>query len=213
LLADVPRLPFSLDRLIAEAKRRARQRRLVGTVLVLAMVVAAGVFALRVSERPAAVSGPARCLPSQIRATAAPLPGGAVYAGWAILYRNVSPSACTLSGYPTVKLSTTGLNEVATHTRSEYLGGLQSLRAPLPRVLLRDKKAVASSQVSYVSQGTAQSVCPETKKYPLRFRSISVTVPGATRSFALPVSATVFCAHLVATPIVPGGTGSLPRVP
>lgn len=177
-------------------------------VLVLVIAVAGGTFALRASDRPAAVSGRARCLPSQIRATAAPLPGGAVYAGWAIRYRNVSPSACTLSGYPTVKLGTTGLNVVATHTRWDYLGGLQSLRAPLPRVLLRDKNAVASSQVSYVSQGTAQSICPETKKYPLRFRSMSVTVPGGTRSFALPVSATVFCSQLVATPIVPGIAGS-----
>ena len=184
-------------------------------MLVLALVVAAGVFALRASDRPPVLSGRARCRPSQIRATATPLPGAAVSAGWVIRYRDVSPSACTLSGYSAVKLSTTGVSEVAAHVQMGPLGGglLYRLRPRMPRVLLRDKKAVASSQVSYVSQGTAQSMCPESKKYPLRFRSISVTEPGATRSFALPVSATVFCSQLAASPIVPGGTGSLPRFP
>jgi hypothetical protein len=54
----VPRLPFSLDPLIAEAKRRARRRR-----LVLALIVAAGVavavgFALRSGRGPGGTPSP-----------------------------------------------------------------------------------------------------------------------------------------------------------
>jgi hypothetical protein len=48
VLADVPRLPFSLNRLIAEAKRRARRRRWLSLfVLVVAVAAAAAALVLR----------------------------------------------------------------------------------------------------------------------------------------------------------------------
>ena len=147
VLAHAPEASFSLNWLIAEAKRRARQRRVAGTTLVLVIAVAGGAFAFRASDRPAAVSGRVGCRSGQITATAAPLPGAAVTAGWVIRYRNVSSSACTLSGYPTVRVSTTGLSEVAAHSRLGALGGSSGLRTPLLRVLLRDRKARASSVV------------------------------------------------------------------
>ncbi len=46
----VPRLSFSLDPLIAEAKRRMRQRRLLAAALVLAAAATGGFFALRGSN-------------------------------------------------------------------------------------------------------------------------------------------------------------------
>ena len=54
MLSHVPRLPFSLDPLIAEAKRRMRRRRLLGAALVLALagVAAAATFALRGASGP-----------------------------------------------------------------------------------------------------------------------------------------------------------------
>jgi hypothetical protein len=58
LLAHVPRLPFSLDPLIAEAKRRARLRRSVVLALlavVVAAAIAATIFSLRSSGTPAAL--------------------------------------------------------------------------------------------------------------------------------------------------------------
>jgi hypothetical protein len=210
VLAAIPRVPFSLDRLIAEAKRRARQRRLAATVLVLAMVVAAAtLFALRVSDRVAAVSGRGPCRNGQLRATAAQLPGAAVTVGWVIRYRNVSPSACTLSGYPTISVSASGLSEAATHSRLGMLGGVSSLPTSLPRVLLRDRNAVASSTVEFFGDPITDLPCPG-KRATLRFRSLSVTMPGGGRSFALPVSRAAVCSRGLATPIVPGSTGTLP---
>jgi hypothetical protein len=49
MTAHVPRLPFPLDPLIAEAKRRMRRRRLLGAVLILALAggVTGATFALR----------------------------------------------------------------------------------------------------------------------------------------------------------------------
>src|SRR5438034_3624104 len=54
VLADVQRLPFSLRRLIAEAKRRARQRRLLLAIVAAAAVVVAVVAAEVVTRSPAA---------------------------------------------------------------------------------------------------------------------------------------------------------------
>jgi hypothetical protein len=52
----VPRLPFSLDPLIAEAKRRARQRRALVAVAVL--LVAGGAAAFVASSSPGVATGP-----------------------------------------------------------------------------------------------------------------------------------------------------------
>jgi hypothetical protein len=54
VLADVPGLPFSLNRLIAEAKRRARQRRLLLAIAVVALLAATIVVAKLVTRSPAA---------------------------------------------------------------------------------------------------------------------------------------------------------------
>jgi hypothetical protein len=43
-----------------------------------------------------------RCRDSQLAITVAQLPGVAVTGGFVVHYRNLSPYACTLSGYPTV---------------------------------------------------------------------------------------------------------------
>src|SRR3954447_16014925 len=57
VLADVPRLPFSLTRLIAEAKRRARHRRFLRAVAVAVMLAVTVVAAEVVTRSPeAAVS-------------------------------------------------------------------------------------------------------------------------------------------------------------
>ena len=54
VLADAPRLPFSLHRLIAEAKRRARQRRLLLAIAVAAVLAVAVVATEFVTRSPAA---------------------------------------------------------------------------------------------------------------------------------------------------------------
>src|SRR3954447_28212 len=62
MTAHAPRLPFSLHALIAEAKRRARQRRLL--VMVVALVLATGGIGLsaELSSRGPAPAGPATLL-------------------------------------------------------------------------------------------------------------------------------------------------------
>lgn len=54
----LPRLPFSLDPLIAEAKRRARRRRLVLALVVAAGVAVAAAFALRSGAGPGGAPAP-----------------------------------------------------------------------------------------------------------------------------------------------------------
>ena len=56
MTAHVPRLPFSLDPLMAEAKRRARQRRFLVALLVLLIV--GGVLGTVLANRPSGGPGP-----------------------------------------------------------------------------------------------------------------------------------------------------------
>lgn len=66
MIAGAPRLPFSLDPLIAEAKRRMRRRRILVAAVALAAVAAGAVVATRPPGGPApsgaggALSGPGR---------------------------------------------------------------------------------------------------------------------------------------------------------
>jgi hypothetical protein len=74
VLAHVPRPPLSLDPLIAEAKRRARRRRVLGAVLVLAL--AAGVVGAVVAlSRPPQPGGPANVARTATRTPLPPLSG------------------------------------------------------------------------------------------------------------------------------------------
>jgi hypothetical protein len=58
MTVQVPRLPFSLDPLIAEAKRRARQRRFLLAVVAAVIALAAGGAAYATRSAPALVAGP-----------------------------------------------------------------------------------------------------------------------------------------------------------
>jgi hypothetical protein len=63
MTADVPRLPLSLDPLMAEAKRRARQRRFL--VALLALVIVGGVLGAVLATRPPGGQGPSGVGPGQ----------------------------------------------------------------------------------------------------------------------------------------------------
>jgi len=65
MAVHAPRLPFSLHPLIAEAKRRARQRRLLVTVVVLVLATGAAGLGIELSSR-----GPARAVPANLVITA-----------------------------------------------------------------------------------------------------------------------------------------------
>src|SRR5690242_4458850 len=101
---QVPRLPFSLDPLIAEAKRRARTRRflLVATV-VLAGGVAAATLALHGSEqRLLAPSDPCRI--TQLNVVPGRLGAAAGTASRTFSLVNASEAGCTLRGWPNLRL-------------------------------------------------------------------------------------------------------------
>ena len=113
--------------------------------------------------------------------------------GIVVHYRNLSPYACTLSGYPTVVglVSPTGPVQAAADVVSGGLGGWQpsavGVQKPLPTVVVSAKGGVASSVVEFVDGGPPILFCPS-KRYPLWFHSLWLNVPGGTRPFALAVS-------------------------
>lgn len=93
---------LALDPLIAEAKRRARLRRLLVAALGIAAVAAAVMGVVRDSERtrPAVVSAPT-CRPAQLRLLK-PAVNGA-YTGHVVMtfaFANTSANACALRGWP-----------------------------------------------------------------------------------------------------------------
>jgi Protein of unknown function (DUF4232) len=103
----IPRLPTSLDPLIAEAKRRARARRfLLAAVVLVVAGGAAATAAFRSSDRPqptAIAVGPT-CRRAQLRIVSA---GGGVAGGTAMqdfALLNTSGETCTLRGWPTLRL-------------------------------------------------------------------------------------------------------------
>lgn len=58
MTAHLPRLPFSLDPLIAEAKRRARQRRLLLAVMCVVVALAVGAAVFATGSTASLVAGP-----------------------------------------------------------------------------------------------------------------------------------------------------------
>ena len=131
--------------------------------------------------------------------------------GIVVHYRNLSPYACTLSGFPTVigLVSPAGPVQVAADVVSGGLGGWQPTapggQEPLPTVVLSAIGGMASSVVEFVTR-IGNLFCPS-KRYPLLFHSLWLNVPGGTRPFALAVSMIV-CSYFDASPIVLGTTGS-----
>ena len=142
-------------------------------------------------------------------------------AGLVVRYRNFSPYACTLSGYPTVigLVSPAGPVQAATNVVNGVLGGWRptapGASKPLPTPVLSAKGGMASSVVESVNAGTAQSICPETGRLPLWFRFLWLDVPGGTRPFALAMRSltVIVCKYFEASPIVPGTTGTALQVP
>jgi len=148
-----------------------------------------------------------RCGDAQLNVSAVAAQGGLSHAGMVIKYRNVSTTSCTLTGYPNiVGLNfTTGKSHAAGHLSNGYLGGWEGYvngRAkPLPLVVLRARKGIASSMVEWADCGTAQ------QKGCTVLTSLWVDAPNATRPFTLKAWMLV-SGYFDATPIVPGDTGS-----
>jgi hypothetical protein len=145
-----------------------------------------------------------RCRDTQLAITGVEASGAAVTTGWVVRYKNVTGTACTLTGYPAIVgvNFATGKSFAASDRRNGYIGGWQRSYSgepkPLPTVVLRARKDVASSMVEYLGASPAPS-CPIVT-------ALWVKVPGGTRPFVLNVS-TVVCGQFDTNPIVPGAAG------
>ncbi len=148
-----------------------------------------------------------RCIDTQLAVSVTAAPGGLGHAGMVIHYRNVSVTACSLTGYPDiVGLNfTTGTSHAAGHISNGYLGGwrgyVNGKAKPLPFVVLRARQGVASSMVQWSDCATAQ------QKGCTVLTSLWVNTPNSARPFALKGWMLVH-GYFDATPIVPGDTGS-----
>src|SRR5436853_100517 len=106
VLADVPKLPFSLHRLIAEAKRRARQRRLL-LVIALAAVLAVAVGAVEVVARSTAAPVSRSSAPGCAgKVTAAASPAGSTDTRYALVRRDEVRLLCLVLPPPGAQLLT-----------------------------------------------------------------------------------------------------------
>lgn len=97
VLADVPRLPFSLHRLIAEAKRRARQRRLLLAIAVAAVLAVAVVAAELVTRSPAVPVSRSAAPGCAGKVSAAATPAASTGTRYALVRRDEVRMLCLVS--------------------------------------------------------------------------------------------------------------------
>jgi len=119
--------------------------------------------------------------------------------GLAIIFRNVGPTECWISGYPGVDSADSSGHAVveARRTRSGYLGG-QRNSGP-PAVIYLGPKELASALVEGTF-GPSASSCGS-------FVALVVTPPGETHSVTLSVSLPT-CSRIQVHPVVAGPTGN-----
>lgn len=193
------RLPFPLDPLIAEAKRRAWARRFLLAALVL---VVGGAVAATVVPRLSEPSGPAitswgTCASSQLELV--PGRGGAA-AGTAMrdfALVNASAASCRLHGWPSLQL-VLGNGRVITPrvVRDHYYGPEHMLPA---RTIRLGSGGAASFRIAEPDgTGFGIQTCRTVK-------TLLVTPPGTSKAFAVPHGA-FYCAPygLSEVPLVAG---------
>jgi Protein of unknown function (DUF4232) len=126
---------------------------------------------------------PPPCTGSELAVSAGQAGAGLGHEGLPILFRNISPTACSLYGYPGVAgLNSSGQQVIhATRTSSGYLGGLANAQPTPPTVDLSPGQT-ASALVEGTDNpvGTATS-CPS---YP----TFLVTPPNTTNSVRVPAT-------------------------
>jgi len=177
---------------------------------ILAALVIAGLFVAMTLPSPdhaaSAVAVP-NCVETQLAVTGVGAPGGSLHAGVVIHYRNVSATACSLTGYSNVVGVNfeTGKSRTGKHVTNGYLGGwmgyMKGKTEPLPLAVLRARDGEASSMVEWADGGTDQQPGCSV------LTSLWVNVTGGSRPFSLNERMLV-CGYFDVTPIVPGVTGS-----
>jgi hypothetical protein len=128
----------------------AHVRSLVTSTLALILFASVGAVALSAGVDRAGASTIGRCQETQLDVNWEPDGAGLGHVADLIVFTNISADTCTLSGYPTVRMtdpkSTSTL--VARDTLNGYLGGLSGAAArKLPVVKLSAHGGVASSMI------------------------------------------------------------------
>jgi hypothetical protein len=106
VLADVPRMPFSLTRLIAEAKQRARQRRLLLAIAVAVVLAVTVVAAEVVTRSPAAAVSRSSAPGCAGKAGAAATPAASADTRFALVRRDEVRMLCLVLPPPGAQLLT-----------------------------------------------------------------------------------------------------------
>lgn len=121
--------------------------------------------------------------------------------GIAVLFKNVGPAGCLLSGYPGVA----GLNGAgqpvvqAVRTPSGYMGGLSGGATTAPSFDLEPGQTASALVEGTDNPQNGASSCPE-------YQGLLVTPPGTTTSVRLKVRL-AGCSTPQVHPVVPGTTG------
>jgi hypothetical protein len=145
------------------------------------------------------------CQETQLDVRWAPGGGGLGHGAYLIEIRNISSSACRLSGYPMVRMTVgvSTVSVVAKKTRNGYMGGVggSSATAPLPVVTLRAHGGEASSMV----EGTTIPVGNDRKCVVYTRVSITLAEMKPPYRFAIRFSG---CVRPAVHPVVKGLSGS-----
>ena len=203
--------------LIEEARPRPGRRRRVGVGVALVVVASLAVSGLGSPPTVAPrvlladrVATPPACARARVALVAVtPMSGAAVYDGLVARVAVSPPTACTMSGYPTLRGELSSRATVtAGRVRATYLGGGLVHAASLPRLAITPHSRELSFTVQFVT-GNGPT-CP-------RLDAVEFTLPG---SRAVLVARTIYgagrdaepaplidCGHLVVTPLVPGSSG------
>jgi hypothetical protein len=200
MASTAPRLPASLDPLVAEAKRRARIRRLLLAAAAIAVAGAVGAtFALRGSEksRLAVVAAPT-CRDAQLHLVSA---GGGVAGGTAgALFSavNVSHASCALRGWPALQLVLTGGRRITPPVRRDHLdANAPDGVAPVRRVELGPGDAATFGILDADSPRPGISCRPA--------KTLLVTPTPGGSSVSVPLGIGQYCGpRLIEVPFVAG---------
>jgi hypothetical protein len=191
-----PRLPFSLDPLIAEAKRRARTRRFLLVALAIAAGgVAAATLALRGSEREL-IGASGACRITQLNVVPGKEGVAAGTASRAFSLVNASETSCTLHGWPNLRLLLGNGRMVSPRVERDHYGSGTALTV---RTIKLAPAATASFRIAE-SDGTGTGV--QTCR---AIRALLISLPGAGGRVDVS-KGVVYCAPylLEETPLVAG---------
>jgi hypothetical protein len=153
---------------------------------------------------PASATSASRCQETQIDVSIVSRGAAAGHVGDAIVIKNISSSACTVMGYPTVRMTgkTSVVPSVAKKTENGYLGGLggPGTSTPLPVVTLRAHGGTASSIVEGGDVPVGDAVACVT------YTKFLVTLPHLSPPYRI---ATKFpgCVRPEVHPLVKGSNG------